>query len=223
VVADEVRKLAERSSAATKEIAGMIRTIQREANEAVQAMGQAGTDVSAAVKLTDQTGAAFQEIAAKSQSSAEQMTSVRASVEAMRRASEQLETAVSEAVTITERNQQAAEAMGRLNNQMVESLDAVSAVVEENTAATEEMAAGSSEVAQAIETIASVSEENSAAVVEVSASTDAMGTELSDAVASAQSLAQMARGLQELVAQFKLAEAEAEADEAPALVAPRKG
>ena len=56
VVADEVRKLAERASSATKEIGGMVRTIQSEANQAVQAMGQAGADVSAAVKLTDQAG-----------------------------------------------------------------------------------------------------------------------------------------------------------------------
>ncbi len=42
VVAAEVRKLAERASLATKEIGGMVRTIQREAGEAARAMGQAG-------------------------------------------------------------------------------------------------------------------------------------------------------------------------------------
>jgi methyl-accepting chemotaxis protein len=81
VVADEVRKLAERSATATKEIAGMIRTIQSEAAEAVQAMGQAGTDVNAAVKLTDQAGVAFRDIADKSQGSASRMLTVREAVE----------------------------------------------------------------------------------------------------------------------------------------------
>jgi len=211
VVADEVRKLAERSSAATKEIAGMIRTIQSEANEAVQAMGRAGEDVTAAVKLTDQAGAAFRDIADKSQGSARQMLGVKEAVEAMRRANVQLEQAVSEAVSIADRNRQAAEAMGRLNNQMVESLDAVSAVVEENTASTEEMAAGSAEVAQAIESIASVSEENSAAVEEVSASADEMNGLVSQVTASAHELSEMAQVLQEVVSRFHL-----EASQAPA-------
>ena len=196
VVADEVRKLAERSSAATKEIGGMVRTIQTGANEAVQAMGQAGTNVSAAVRLTDQAGTAFQGIAEKFQASAGRMANVREAVGAMRRAESQLEQAVSEALTIAQRNQQGAETISKLNNQMVSSLDGVSAVVEENTASTEEMAAGSSEIAQSIESIASVSEENSAAVEEVSAGAEEMSAHRGKVVTSTQSLAEMARTLQ---------------------------
>jgi methyl-accepting chemotaxis protein len=206
VVADEVRKLAERSSTATKEIGAMIRTIQSEATEAVQAMGQAGADVTAAVKLTDQAGTAFRDIAEKSKGSASRMLAVREAVEAMRRASEQLEKAVAEAVAVTERNQQAAEAMGQLNSRLVESLDSVSAVVEENTASTEQMAAGSTEVAEAIESIASVSEENSAAVEEVSAGAEEMTAQVQEVTTSAHSLADMAQALQDLVAKFNLNE-----------------
>ena len=219
VVADEVRKLAERSATATKEIATMIRTIQSEANEAVQAMEHAGADVTAAVKLTDQTGVAFRDIAEKSQGSASRMASVREAVQAMHSASDQLEHAVAEAVTITDRNRQAAEAMGQLNNQMVSSLDAMSAVVEENIALTEEMAAGSGEVAQAIESIASVSEENSAAVEEVSASAEEMSAQVEEVTASAQSLAGMAQTLQALVAQFRLSAMSSA--EAPRPLAPK--
>jgi methyl-accepting chemotaxis protein len=206
VVADEVRKLAERSSRATKEIAAMIRTIQSGAHEAVQAMGQAGAEVTQAVMLTDQAGAAFREIVAKSQGSAGQMDKVREAVEAMCAASRQLEQTGEEAMAITEQNRQAAEAMGQFNNEMVASLDRVGAVVEENTASTEQMAAGSSEVAQSIESIASVSEENSAAVEEVSASAEEMSAQVQEVTASAQSLAEMAQALQTLVAQFKLDE-----------------
>ena len=220
VVADEVRKLAERSSSATKEIAAMIRTIQREANEAVQAMGQAGAEVSAAVKLTDQAGAAFRDIAAKSQRSASRMAGVRDAVTAMHSASGQLEQAVTEAVTITERNRQTAESMGQLNHQMVAGLDTVSAVVEENTASTEQMAAGSGEVTQSIETIASVSEENSAAVEEVSASAEEMSAQVEEVTASAQSLAEMARALQQVVARFKLSSEGGAAPDTRRLTAP---
>ncbi len=206
VVADEVRKLAERSSAATKEIGEMIRTIQREAGDAVRAMGQAGTDVSAAVKLSDQAGGAFRDIAEKAQGSASRMQQVRAAMDGMQRTSDQLEKAVTEAVAVTEQNRAAAEMMSRLNREMVESLDAMSAVVEENTASTEEMSAGSSEVAQAIEGIASVSEENGAAVEEVSAGAEEMSAQVQAVTAAAQALAEMAQALQGVVTQFKLDE-----------------
>jgi methyl-accepting chemotaxis protein len=218
VVADEVRKLAERSSSATKEIAGMIRTIQHEAAEAVSAMGRTGDDVSSAVTLTDQAGQAFRGIATKSQSSAAQMTTVRTAVDAMRLASDQLDAAIAEAVAVTDRNQQAAQAMGQLNHQMVASLDAVSAVVEENTAATEQMAASANEVAQAIESIASVSEENSAAVEEVSASAEEMSAQVAEVTTAAQSLARMAQTLQAVVTQFQL---EAAAPAQPAQASPK--
>jgi methyl-accepting chemotaxis protein len=195
----------------------MVRTIQREANEAVQAMGQAGADVGAAVKLTDQAGVAFRGIAEKSQDSADRMAAVRQAVTSMQQANHELETAVAEAVLITQHNQQAAEAMGQLNQQMVESLDTVGAIVEETTMATEEMARSANDVAQAIENIASVSEENSAAVEEVSASAEEMTAQVEEVTASAQSLAEMAKTLQAAVAQFQLsAVSESKAPRPPA-------
>ena len=107
----------------------------------------------AAVKLTDQTGAALRGIAERAHGSANPMASVREAMAAMRRATDQLAQAVAEAGANAQQNQQAAESMGQPNNQMVSSLDVVSAVVEENTAFTGEMSAGSAEVAQAIESI----------------------------------------------------------------------
>jgi methyl-accepting chemotaxis protein len=215
VVADEVRKLAERSSVATKEIGAMIRTIQSESAETVRAMEQAGANVSAAVKLTDQTGAAFRDITQRSQTAAERMARVRAAVEAMHQANTQLERVVGEVVAITSGNEQAAEAMGQLNNQMVASLDAVSTVVDENMAATVEMATGSSEVVEVINSITGVSEENGAAVEEVSARAEEMSAQVEEVTASAQSLAGMAQALQAVVGQFKL-EAEPVAEAKPA-------
>ena len=102
---------------------------------------------------------------------------------------------------------QAASASQRMNaaaNELVTSMDSVSAVVEENTAATEEMAASSNEVTQSIENIASVSEQNSAAIEQVSASTEEMSAQVEEVTASAQSLADMARLLKDVVSQFKL-------------------
>ncbi len=62
VVADEVRKLAERTTKATKEIADMIESIQRETQNAVQAMEQEIKEVQVGVEKTSASGAALREI-----------------------------------------------------------------------------------------------------------------------------------------------------------------
>jgi methyl-accepting chemotaxis protein len=62
VVADEVRKLAERTSKATKEIAGMIKSIQLETRDAVDSMRQGTKLVQDGVSTTTQAGVALSEI-----------------------------------------------------------------------------------------------------------------------------------------------------------------
>jgi len=56
VVADEVRKLAERTTKATKEIAEMVRTIQSERKNAVEAMRAGSHDVEVGVGKTTESG-----------------------------------------------------------------------------------------------------------------------------------------------------------------------
>jgi methyl-accepting chemotaxis protein len=204
VVADEVRKLAEKSSTATKEIAQMVRTVQTGSTEAVEAMRQAGDDVAAAVRLTDQAGSAFQAINTGAQSAVERVSDIRKALDGMRTASEQLEQVVKEVTTIAENNRGSAEAMARLNADVVERIENVSAVIEENTAATEEMAASASEMSDAVQTIASVSQENSAAVEEVSASTEEISAQTEEVSASAQAMTEMAHQLRTAMAQFKI-------------------
>ena len=182
VVADEVRKLAEKSAAATKEIAGLIRGIQQTVAEAVAAMGNGAREVEGGAARASEAGKV--------------LSNILEAAEAARRQVEGISSAASQ--------------MSALSNELVSSMDSVSAVVEENTAAAEEMAAGSTEVAQAIENIASVSEENSAAVEQVSAAAEEMSAQVEEVTASAQSLSEMAQSLQALVAQFQLAAAEAQ-------------
>ena len=176
VVADEVRKLAEKSAQATKEIAGLIRGIQGTVSEAVAAMAEGSHEVEAGVGRAAESGAA--------------LTSILSGVEAL----------AGQVGVITT----AAQALTAGSSELVGAVDSVSAIIEENTAATEEMSAGSHEVTAAIESIAAVSEENSAAVEEVSASAEEMNAQVEEVQASAQSLAEMATGLQAIVARFKL-------------------
>ena len=176
VVADEVRKLAERSSSATKEIGGLISGIQKTVAEAVKAMEEGSKEVELGVRSANQAGTALSDI-------------------------------LTAAEAVNKQAQQAAEAslqMTTAAEELANAVDSVSAVVEENTAATEEMSANSSDVSQSIENIASVSEENSAAIEQVSASSEEMSAQVEEVTVSAQSLAEMARTLQQIVNRFKL-------------------
>jgi methyl-accepting chemotaxis protein len=62
VVADEVRKLAERTTTATKEIGGMISSIQKDTGTAVEAMGDGIQKVDNGVRLANEAGEALSQI-----------------------------------------------------------------------------------------------------------------------------------------------------------------
>jgi len=62
VVADEVQRLAERSSAATKQIEALVKTIQTDTNEAVISMEQTTTEVVRGARLAQDAGVSLEEI-----------------------------------------------------------------------------------------------------------------------------------------------------------------
>jgi twitching motility protein PilJ len=71
VVADEVQRLAERSSAATKQIEALVKTIQSDTNEAVISMEQTTAEVVRGARLAQDAGHALEEIEKVSQELAE--------------------------------------------------------------------------------------------------------------------------------------------------------
>lgn len=62
VVADEVQRLAERSAAATKQIEGLVKTIQSDTNEAVISMEQTTSEVVRGAHLAKDAGVALDEV-----------------------------------------------------------------------------------------------------------------------------------------------------------------
>ena len=62
VVADEVQRLAERASAATKQIEGLVKTIQTDTNEAVISMEQTTSEVVRGAGLAQDAGVALEDI-----------------------------------------------------------------------------------------------------------------------------------------------------------------
>ncbi len=176
VVAHEVRKLAERASAATKEIGGLIYGVEQSAAEAVAAMAAGADEVEAGVKRANQAS--------------EALVNILQAAEAVR---QQAEAAL-----------QAAQHMNQAAAELMTATDNVGQVAQQNIASTEEMTTGADEVMGAMENVASISQENSAAVEEVSASTEEMSAQVEEVSRSAQSLYEMAQTLQAVVARFTL-------------------
>jgi methyl-accepting chemotaxis protein len=178
VVAGEVRKLAEKSALATKEIAAVIKDIERTVAEAAAAMETGSNEVENGAISLGEAGEALADI-------------IRAAEAASRKVED-----------ISDASQKMKIASGGV----AAAMEAVSAVVEENTAATEEIAAGTGEVTQAVESIARINEQHSAAIEQVSASTEAVSAQVDAATAAAAGLAEMAHTLLATIENFTLEE-----------------
>ena len=90
VVADEVRKLAERTAAATQEIAGMIRTIQEETKTAVTAMEAGSHEVEQGVESTSRAGDSLREIIKVSEKVGDMVTQIATAATQQSAATEQI-------------------------------------------------------------------------------------------------------------------------------------
>jgi methyl-accepting chemotaxis protein len=101
VVADEVRKLAERTTEATKQIANMIKGIQKETEEAVRAMQQGTNEVNSGIVLADQAGKALHEIVQSSQEVWDMINQIAAATEEQSSTAEQVAKNVSSISQVT--------------------------------------------------------------------------------------------------------------------------
>jgi twitching motility protein PilJ len=130
VVAEEVERLAERSANATKQIAGLVNTIQSETNEAVTAMEESTREVVQGSRVADQAGQALGEIESVSNRLAELIQSISMASSQQARGSENLSNAMSEISDVTQQTadgtKQAALAISNLATLADELRDSVS-------------------------------------------------------------------------------------------------
>lgn len=101
VVADEVRKLAERTTVATKEIGAMIKSIQEETLEAVQAMNLGTIEVNNGISLADNAGNSLQEIMHSSKELSDHIYQIASASEEQAATSEQISVVVSSISKVT--------------------------------------------------------------------------------------------------------------------------
>jgi methyl-accepting chemotaxis protein len=119
VVADEVRKLAERTTKATKEIAQMIKQIQKDTGEAVESMQLGTTEVEKGKMLTDRAGNALREIIANADEVVNIITQVASASHEQSAAAEQISKNIEAITSVTQQSaagtQQIARAADDLN------------------------------------------------------------------------------------------------------------
>jgi len=113
VVADEVRKLAERTTKATKEIAGMIKKIQEDTRGAVSSMEEGTRQVDEGIQLADKAGEALREIVEISQKVTDMVTQIAAASEEQSSASEQISKNVEAISAVTQETAQGTQQMAR--------------------------------------------------------------------------------------------------------------
>ncbi len=176
VVADEVRKLAERSARATGEIAELIKGIQAETMQAVEAMERGTQEVEAGSELAAHAGTAIEE-----------MTS-----------------SVNRVVNEIAEVSQAAEQISSSSNKIAEAMDQIASITQENTAITEEVAASSDQIVKVVESISESSKRAAAQAMQISASSQEQTGSVEEIAASVVELSDMAGRLYELVEKFQL-------------------
>jgi methyl-accepting chemotaxis protein len=120
VVADEVRKLAERTTKATKEIASMIKQIQKDTKWAVEAMNEGKDEVEKGKEKAEQAGRSLEKIIVESERVVDIISQVAAASEQQSSASEQISKSLEAISNVTHQSvagiQQIARAAEELNN-----------------------------------------------------------------------------------------------------------
>jgi len=129
VVADEVRKLAERTTKATKEIAGMIKQIQKDTKVAVLSMSQGTKEVESGKAMADRAGESLNEIISGADKVVDMATKVAETSQEQAGASEQIarnieaiSAVTQESASGTQQIARAAEDLNRLTQNLEELL-----------------------------------------------------------------------------------------------------
>ena len=119
VVADEVRKLAERTTKATKEIATMIKQIQKDTSDAVDSMKKGTEEVEVGKKLAEKAGNSLHEIIQGAELVVDIVSQVAAASEEQSTAAEQISKNIESISSVTQQSasgiQQIAHASEDLN------------------------------------------------------------------------------------------------------------
>ena len=180
VVADEVKKLAERTAKETKEIAALVRTVQKGVSESIKASMEGAKQADEGSNLANEAGTALDQIL-------DAINNMTAQIEQISAAAEEMSASASE---------------------MVKVVEGVSKIAEQNLSVTKQMADSRAKVSESASTVAATTEENSAATEQMSASAQQMSAQVQQVVTAAQTLSKMAGDLKQAISLFDITKQE---------------
>jgi methyl-accepting chemotaxis protein len=153
VVADEIKELSERSGVSTKEIADLIKSIQEESRNAIQAVEEGNRKVDEGVKVSQEAAQALTQILDIAKKSTEMMNSIaRATVE-QSFGSKQVTDAISRIAENVQQIAQATQEQARGSELIISGAETMRSITQHVERSTAEQANGGQQVSQSIEAI----------------------------------------------------------------------
>ncbi len=153
VVADEIKELAERSGTSTKEIAGLIKTIQAETKNAIHAVERGATTVDRGVEVSAEAEQALKKILESSQKSTSMVGAIaRATVE-QAKGSKQVTDAISRIAETVQHIAAATAEQARGSELIMKSAEKMRVITQHVERSQKEQAHGARQVTSAIENI----------------------------------------------------------------------
>lgn len=137
VVADEVRKLAERTTEATKQIAQMIKGIQKETDEAVRAMQTGTEEVNKGIELADKAGSSLEQIVSSSQEVWDLINQIAAATEEQSSTAEQIAKNISSISQVTADTATRVQDVAKSSEDLAKQMDMLRSMLEKFKLSTE--------------------------------------------------------------------------------------
>jgi methyl-accepting chemotaxis protein len=153
VVADEIKDLAERAGASTKEIADLIKTIQTESKNAIQAVERGALNVDRGVEVSNEAERALKKILESSQKSTNMVRAIaRATVE-QAKGSKQVTDAIGRIAATVQQIAAATAQQARGSELIMKSGEKMRTIAQQVERSTQEQSNGSRQLKQSIENI----------------------------------------------------------------------
>jgi methyl-accepting chemotaxis protein len=156
VVADEIKDLAERAGASTKEIADLIKTIQSESRNAIQAVERGAQNVDRGVQVSNEAERALKKILESSQKSTNMVRAIaRATVE-QAKGSKQVTDAIGRIAETVQQIAAATAQQARGTELIMKTGETMRTVAQQVERSSQEQSRGGRQITQAIESISNM-------------------------------------------------------------------
>jgi methyl-accepting chemotaxis protein len=163
VVADEIKALAERTGASTKEIAGLINTIQNESKNAVNVMSRGVEDVEEGVRLGHNAEDALRKIVESAKRSTLMIQAIAQATVEQAKGSKQVTNAIARIAETVQQIAYATAEQAKGAEHIMQSAERMKMITQQVERSTDEQSRGGQQVTRAIETIRDLAEQISQA------------------------------------------------------------